>query len=68
MLSRCGVNGEIAEKVLGHAAIGVKGVYDRHAYFDEKADALQRLATLLDSIIHPRSDTIVPMRKPKARR
>jgi integrase len=68
LLSRCGVSGEISEKVLGHAGIGVQAVYDRHAYFAEKADALQRLASLLDSVIHPRGDTIVPMRKPKARR
>jgi integrase len=68
LLSRCGVSGEISERVLGHAAIGVQAVYDRHAYFDEKADALQRLAAMVDSIIYPRSDTIVPMHKPTARR
>jgi integrase len=68
LMSRCGVSSEVAERVLGHAAIGVKGVYDRHSYASEKTDALQRLAALLESIINPRSDTVVPMRKPRARR
>jgi len=34
----------IAERVMGHAIGGVEGIYDQHHYFDEKADALQRLA------------------------
>ena len=68
-MSRAGVLSEHAERVMGHAIGGVEGVYDRHAYVDEKADALARLATLIDSIVYPRGDTIVPLRKPtKARR
>ena len=35
---------DIAERVLGHAIVGVEGVYDRHRYRDEMADALRRLA------------------------
>jgi hypothetical protein len=30
------VDDNIAERTVGHAIPGVKGVYDRHAYFDEK--------------------------------
>jgi len=63
LMSRAGVRPDIAERVLGHVQAGVAGVYDRHAYFDEKADALRRLAALLDSIVNPQ-DTVVPMRKP----
>ena len=36
--------------MLGHAITGVHSVYD---YFDEKADALQRLATLVEQIVNP---------------
>ena len=32
---------------------GVEGVYNRHNYIDEKADALARLATLIETIINP---------------
>jgi integrase len=50
LMPRAGVRPEIAERVLGHAMEGVEGVYDRHAYADEKADALRRLAALIAEI------------------
>lgn len=53
LLSRAGVRPDISERVLGHAISGVEGVYDRHSYDQEKADALNRLATLIDTIVHP---------------
>ncbi len=31
-----GVLPDIAERVLSHAIPGVRGVYDRHSYFDQK--------------------------------
>ena len=37
------------------------------AYWDEKADVLRRLATLIDSIVHPRAN-VVPMAKRAKRR
>ena len=49
----------VAERVLGHAIGGVEGVYNRHGYLDEKADALARLAALLDQIINPNAQTNV---------
>ena len=36
---------------MGHAIAGVEGVYDRHSYVAEKAEALQRLAATLTSIV-----------------
>jgi integrase len=54
LLSRAGVSTEHSERVLGHAIPGIQGVYDRHAYREEKADALARLAALIDAIVHPR--------------
>ena len=61
LLARAGVAERVAEKVLGHATPGVKGTYDRFEYRDEKADALVRLASLIDSIVHPKPN-VVPMR------
>jgi integrase len=66
LLSRAGVRPDISERVLGHAIAGVEGVYDRHPYRDEKADALNRLAALVESIINPRKDNVVDIRPPSA--
>jgi integrase len=64
LLSRAGVLSEISERVLGHAIKGVEGVYDRHSYDAEKADALQRLADLVDRIVNPpEGANVVPLRR-----
>ncbi len=64
-MSRAGVRSDIAERVMGHVIAGVEGVYDRHSYRDEKADALQRLATLIDAIAHPRENVVAIAKKAK---
>jgi integrase len=51
LLSRAGVLREHAERVLGHAIAGVEGVYDVHAYRNEKAAAMAKLAALIERII-----------------
>jgi hypothetical protein len=61
-MSRAGVRPDIAERVLGHAIAGVEGVYDRHAYDDEKALALKALAALMERIINPPADNVVALR------
>jgi integrase len=55
LLSRkeAGVMPHVAEKVLGHVVRGVEGVYDVHPYTDEKADALAKLAALIEQIVNP---------------
>jgi hypothetical protein len=53
---------DISERVLGHAIPGVEGVYDRHSYSEEKADALNRLAALVTSIVKPPADNVVQLR------
>jgi integrase len=67
LMSRAEVRSEIAERLMGHAIGGVEGIYDRHAYRDQKADALARLATLIDGIVHPK-ENIVTIAKRKAKR
>jgi integrase len=65
LMSRAGVPREHAERVLGHTIGGVEGVYDRHKYADEKAEALAKLAALIDSIVNPRPN-VVSIAKRKA--
>jgi len=43
---------------------GVGGIYDRHQYREEKAQALAALAKLIESIVHP-TDKVVPMHRRK---
>jgi integrase len=62
LMSRAKIPSDIAERVLGHARRGVEGVYDRHSYADEKADALRWLAALVEAIVHPPAGNVVPMR------
>lgn len=61
LLARAGVRPDIAERVMGHTIPGVAGVYDRHEYRDEKADALARLANLIGDVVAPR-DKVVAIR------
>jgi integrase len=60
IMSRAGVAGEIGERVLGHAIPGVRGVYDRYEYLDEKRDALERLASLVSEIIAGKTQELQP--------
>jgi integrase len=68
LLSRAEVPSEIAERVLGHTIKGIAGVYDRHSYTPQKADALRKLACLIASIISPPpSADVVPMERRRRR-
>jgi integrase len=60
LMSRAAVAGDIAERVLGHVIPGVRGVYDRFQYSDEKREALEKLAALVEQILHPTNDAVVP--------
>ena len=39
LISRAGIRPDIAEQCLGHVIGGVRGTYDRHKYYGEKAGA-----------------------------
>ena len=67
LLSRCGVRPDVSERLMGHALPGVERIYDRFAYSDEKADALKRLAALIDEINNGEPSGKVVKMKPKAR-
>src|SRR5262249_35902229 len=63
LLSRADVRPDIAERVMGHAINGVEGIYDRHQYSQEKADALKHLAALIQTIINPPKGNVVAMKR-----
>ena len=67
LMSRPGRSSDHAERVMGHAIAGVEGIYDRHAYRDEKADALAKLAALIELIVDPGRANVVAMTNPKRR-
>ena len=58
LMSRAGVDADIAERCLGHAVRGVRGVYDRYGYRDEKARAFEALAGLIERIVDPQPNII----------
>jgi integrase len=58
LMSRAGVQSEHAERVLGHAIGGVEGIYDQHDYRKEKADALKKLAGLIERILDPQPNVV----------
>jgi integrase len=53
LMSRAGVPSDHAERCLGHVIGGVRGVYDRYAYRDEKRAAFDALAVLVSRILNP---------------
>jgi integrase len=60
LMSRAGVSADIAERCLGHVIGGVRGIYDRHEYFEEKKRAFEALAAQIDRIVNPQ-DNVVPI-------
>jgi integrase len=61
LMARAGVRPDISERVLGHAIGGVEAVYDRHSYEAEKRDALERLAAMVERILNPPGENVVPL-------
>jgi integrase len=58
LMSRAGVGADHAERCLGHAIPGVRGVYDRHEYRDEKAHAFEMLAAGIARILDPQPNVV----------
>jgi integrase len=61
LMSRAGVDSDIAERCLAHTIGGVRGVYDRYAYHTEKMAAFEKLAAQIERIVHP-TENVVPIR------
>jgi hypothetical protein len=67
MMARAQVPPDHAERVLGHVISGVRGVYDRHQYADEKRDALEKLGALVERILRP-DDAVIHFPKGRKKR
>ena len=63
LMSRAGVNADVAERCLGHAIPGVRGIYDRHQYQAEMLHAFEALARQIELITNPPSDVVVELRQ-----
>ena len=62
LMAAAGVPELHAEMVMGHALTGVVGIYNRHRYEAEKADALQMLANHIRDIVTPPPTNIHKLR------
>ena len=63
LLSRAGVDADIAERCLGHAIGGVRATYDRHEFEQEKRTAFEALAGQIDMIIRGSAGDVVPLHR-----
>jgi integrase len=52
LLAATGVPGHVAERCLNHKLKGVEGIYDRYDYFEERRQALIKMAELIEPIIN----------------
>jgi integrase len=62
LMTQAGVPPDHAERALGHVIGGVRGVYDRHRYFEEKRQAFEALAAQIGRVLDPQPN-VVPMRR-----
>jgi integrase len=63
-MSRMGVDSKIAEHALAHVPPGVEKVYDRHHYLPEKREAFEKLAELVERIVNPPTNNVMPFSAP----
>jgi integrase len=61
LMSRAGVPSDVAEMNLGHTLPGIRQTYDRYSYSQEKLVAYEKLAALIEHIVHPPADNVVPL-------
>jgi integrase len=62
LMSRAGVDPDHAERALSHTIGGIRGTYDRHAFYNEKKFAFEALAAQVALILDPQLN-IIPLRK-----
>ena len=67
LMVRAGVRPDISERVLGHVIAGVEGTYDRHSYAEEKRDALEKLAAMIERILNPISSNVAILGEHRSR-
>jgi integrase len=67
LMAKAGVDKEIGRRVLGQVQGGIDAVYDQYDYWDEKIEALKKLAIMVDRILDP-GKKLVAFPKKEARR
>jgi integrase len=65
-LSALRIGEEVREAVLAHVRPGIKGVYDKYQYLDEKREALELWNARLRSIVEPPPANVVKLVKSRA--
>jgi integrase len=68
LLSRSGVNSDIAERCLGHSLGDIRERYDRHKYLDEMTHAFEALSALVERIVDPLEGEVTDMAAERKRR
>jgi hypothetical protein len=63
LLSRARIDADIAERCLGHAIPGIRGIYDRYEYRDQKLHAFEALAALIEQIVNPQKNVVTLARR-----
>ncbi len=61
-LGKLGASRFVIGRVLNHADSSVTGIYDRHAYLDEKRHALESWGTYLGTLTRPPSANVLEFR------
>jgi len=57
-LNELGFGSDIVEKSLNHVAGGVRGIYNRATYANQRRDMLQRWADIVESWIEPKPEVV----------
>jgi integrase len=68
LLSRAGVNSDVAEKCLGHSRGDIVERYDRHEYLDEMQRAFKTLAAQIERIVNPPQGEIADLAAERGKR
>jgi integrase len=68
LLSRAGVNSDVAEKCLGHSRGDIIERYDQHKYIDEMQRAFEVLAALVERIVNPPPEVVADMAAERSKR
>src|SRR5262249_13328408 len=61
LLSRAGVDVDIAERCLGHSLPTIRSIYDKHQYTAEMRHAFELLAAEIERIVNPPPSKVVPI-------
>ena len=63
LMSRAKVDADHAERCMGHVIGGVREIYDRYEYLDEKRAAFEALAGLVALILNPPAGNVVRLER-----